>query len=257
MLNFIETGQGEPLILVHGLAASLRDWDAWIPRLVSSGYRTLALDLPGHGDSPKPDDIRRYTIPYMFSEFEQWIRGLNLSSPVCIIGHSLGGYMSLEFSRQHPDMVNKIVLINPFYQANQLAPALRILRKSAPLSARFLALAPFWLLQSYVSIYPIYQKGFSPLARRQIAIDLKRASPQILNLARAVPDLTPRLLEITTPTLLIWSDRDQTLSPSSYPALAKRLPNGKSHLIQRAGHQPHITHAEETINLALQFLRPG
>ncbi len=221
MLNSIEAGQGETVILVHGMAASLCDWDAWMPRLASSGYRSVAVDLPGHGDSPKPVDVRYYTIPTMISTFEEWIWGLGLKSPFNLISHSLGGYLSLEFSRQHPEMVNKLVLINPFFKSDQLSFGLRILRKTSAASTRLLGLAPFPLLQTLVTLSPVYMKGFSPRARMQIAVDLKRASPQILNLARDVPDLTPRLLEITTPTLLIWSDHDRTLSPASSPRWQK------------------------------------
>lgn len=254
MLNSIESGRGETVILVHGMAASLHDWEAWMPRLTSSGYRSVAVDLLGHGDSPKPTDVRHYTIPGVYATFEDWIWGLNLKSPLNLISHSLGGYLSLEFSRKHPELVNKVVLINPFFKSDQLSPGLRLLRKTSAISTRLLDLAPFSLLQALVSLSPVYMKGFSPQARQQIAIDLKRASPQILNLARDVPDLTPRLLEITTPTLLIWSDRDRTLSPSSYPALAKRLQNVTIRRIERSGHQPHITHSDEVINLVMEYL---
>jgi len=254
MLNSIETGRGETVILVHGMAASLCDWEAWMPRLTSSGYRSMAVDLLGHGDSPKPTDVHEYTIPTVYARFEEWVWGQNLTSPFNLIGHSLGGFMSLEFSRKHPEMVNKVVLINPFFKVDQLSPGLRLLRNTSMVSTRLLEWAPFSLLRIMVSLSPFYMTGFSPQDRERIAIDLKRASPNILNLAREVPDLTPRLLEITTPTLLIWSDRDRTLIPSSFHALEKRLQNVTSRRIERSGHQPHITHTDQVINLAMGFL---
>ncbi|MBI3737910.1 MAG: alpha/beta fold hydrolase, partial [Chloroflexi bacterium] len=63
--NFISKGKGSPVILIHGLAASLHDWDFLLPELDKAGYAGYALDLLGHGESPKPDS-REYEMDWLF-----------------------------------------------------------------------------------------------------------------------------------------------------------------------------------------------
>jgi pimeloyl-ACP methyl ester carboxylesterase len=254
MLNWVETGRGPALVLVHGMAASLHDWDALVPALVRAGYRVLAVDLPGHGDSPKSKDLQAYTIPAMYAAFEIWLCNLGLKAPFVLIGHSLGGYVSMEFSLRHPEMVAGVVLVNPLYKAAQLSLPLRIWRRRPNLGMHLLQLVPTRLIQWALESTPVYKQGFSPEARSQIAIDLKRASPNILRLTRQIPDLTPKLEDLRMPALLIWGERDLTLKPGSFPPLAARLPNATSHSISRCGHQAHITRSETVGRLIQEFL---
>ena len=59
--NYVQQGSGSPVVLIHGVAASLHDWDDLTPDLAKNGYASYALDLLGHGDSPKPDS-RSYHV---------------------------------------------------------------------------------------------------------------------------------------------------------------------------------------------------
>ena len=91
-------------------------------------------------------------------------------------------------------------------------------------------------------------------ARQQVAIDIKRASPHILNLPRTVPDLTPELSRLQTPVQVIWGEKDLTLNPGSFPSLVSALPNSQGHPIPNCGHQPHLTQPEIVNQLVLSFL---
>src|SRR5512140_3263507 len=90
--SFIQQGTGTPVILIHGIAASYHNWDDLIPQLVNEGYACYALDLLGHGDSPKLD-TRAYQMDWMYEHFSNWVRSLHLTEPAILIGHSLGGYL--------------------------------------------------------------------------------------------------------------------------------------------------------------------
>ncbi len=59
-INYLVEGQGAPVILIHGLAASCYDWSALLPALAFAGYRAYAPDLIGHGKSPKPESVESY-----------------------------------------------------------------------------------------------------------------------------------------------------------------------------------------------------
>jgi len=69
--NYVRQGTGTPVIMIHGIAASLHDWDDLIPELASNGHACYALDLLGHGDSPKLDE-RAYQMDWIFEHFFNW-----------------------------------------------------------------------------------------------------------------------------------------------------------------------------------------
>ena len=64
--------------MIHGVAASLHDWDDLIPELAKDGYASYALDLLGHGDSPKLDS-RAYQMDWLFEHFSNWMKSLHLT----------------------------------------------------------------------------------------------------------------------------------------------------------------------------------
>jgi len=101
LLNYIETGHGIPVILIHGMAASLYDWQTLTPALAQAGYRALAVDLLGHGASPKPNKPHLYSIRSVYAVLEDWMRSLDLETPLHLVG-PLG--FSLDDKREeHPD----------------------------------------------------------------------------------------------------------------------------------------------------------
>jgi pimeloyl-ACP methyl ester carboxylesterase len=66
--NYVQQGEGAPVIMIHGIAASLHDWDELVPELSQNGYACYAPDLLGHGDSPKPQS-RAYQMDWIFDHF--------------------------------------------------------------------------------------------------------------------------------------------------------------------------------------------
>ena len=254
MLNHIELGQGPPLVLVHGMAASLNDWEAILPRLAETGRRVLAVDLLGHGGSPKPSDPDAYTIIRLLESFDEWIEGQGLEKPFHLAGHSLGGYVCLAYALNHPEHTASVVLVNPLYKPSQLLIPLTFLERFHKLGERLLGGLPSGLVEQGAAWAPLYLDGIPPQVRRQKARDLKRASPHILRLASQIPDLSPRLAQIQPPVLLIWSDRDRTLEPASFPTLACLLPDVTSRLAPRCGHQTHIIRPQEVTAWMLEFL---
>ena len=253
-LQYIEMGAGPAVILLHGIAASSYDWAALMPALASLGYRALAVDLLGHGDSPKPQDPRAYTLENCYQSLETWVADLSLQPPLILIGHSLGGYLCLEFALRHALQVAALALVDPLYKPGQISPLLRMFRGRADLGAKAMEVVPLELIDRLLAWDSISRAGFSPRARRQIALDYKRASPNILYITQDIQDLTPRLGSIRTPTLVVWGERDLTLRPASFPALVARLPNATGRSLPRSGHQPHIGQPIRVNRMILDFL---
>ena len=252
-LAYVIQGEGPPVILVHGIAASLYDWTNIMPALAHAGYRSYALDLPGHGESDKPDDPDQYHVDILQSRLSHWINSLSISKPFLLLGHSLGGYLSLVYADLHPEQVRGMVLIDPFYTPEQLSPLLRIARHKPELGAKTMRMVPEWLINTLLGWDPISTAEFTPEVRKQIANDYKRASPHFVRITSEIPDITSILPTITVPTRVIWGERDLTLKPDSFPRLVDLLPNAEAAPIHSSGHQPHIGKPELVAQMVLEF----
>jgi pimeloyl-ACP methyl ester carboxylesterase len=240
--------------LIHGLAASLYEWTGLIPELASHGFAAHALDLLGHGESAKPDNPRLYHVDSIYRHFQDWLDSLSLDSPPILIGHSLGGYLSLVRAIRHPEAVRCLVLIDPYFDSGQLSLPLRLASRQPALGEKVVRAAPQWLIQAAMSLYPVTAAYFPRETRWRVADDCKRASPYFAYITYDIPDLTGSLLKVNVPVLVIWGERDQSLRPSSFPRLVQNLPNATGYPIPATGHQPHISKPELTNHLILEFL---
>jgi pimeloyl-ACP methyl ester carboxylesterase len=263
VVNFVQQGEGLPVILTHGLAASLHDWDHLLPELAGAGYAGYALDLFGHGESHKPADHDEYTFDAVFEHFSAWIDSLNLADPLILIGHSLGGGLSLQYALRHPERVRALVLVNPFYDIQQLPPILQIAFRRKLLDTTLLEYLPYRVFRFFVDMssvnFSIGQRGKHVIPkhiRYQTALDYTRAASGIYNIPRSLPNLIPDLSRIQQPTLLLWGNRDQSLNPGSFPTVEQKLPNVvASHTFPVCGHVPHQCHPEQLNPHVMEFLR--
>lgn len=258
--NYVRQGHGTPVILIHGLAASLHDWDDLTPELAANGYAAYAADLLGHGDSPKPES-RAYQMDWIFEHFSDWMRSLRLTEPAILVGHSMGGYVALEYARRVAAWTRGLVLVNPFYSRSQLHRLIRKTYGHPKISGNLIARAPEWLFRFLVDMSSVAM-GHSVGAlhslperiRAQTALDYKRTAPGVYHIPNAIADMSESLREVNTPTLVVWGDRDKTLAPSSFTRLVNVLPKARGEVL-RAGHVPHQSQAEEFNRIVLKFLK--
>ena len=262
-INYVTQGQGEPIVLVHGLAASLHDWDDLLPELSDAGYQSFALDLLGHGESEKPKDINQYTFQAVYDNFANWLDSLNITKPFPLIGHSLGAALCLQYTYLHPGKISSLILVNPFYDAHQLSATIRMFFRTPLLKTNFLELTPYRLFRFFVDLssfnFYIGQRESHSLPehiRYQTALDYMRASTGIYNIPHTLPDLSGQLVMLHQPTLLLYGARDQTLSTKSFLNLTKFITNVKGiHSFDLCGHVPHQCHPEKFNPHVMEFLK--
>ncbi|HJS19143.1 MAG TPA: alpha/beta hydrolase [Anaerolineales bacterium] len=258
--NYVQTGSGTPVILIHGMAASHHDWDDFIPEISGQGYSCYALDLLGHGDSPKPAS-RAYQMEWLFDHFAGWMRSLHLTEPAILVGHSLGGYLALEYARRVSAWTRSLVLVNPLYSLSQLPRLLRRTYRRPHLSSFIVERTPGWMFRLIVDMTSMAMGSSSGArhalperVRAQTALDYSRTSPGVYNVINNSCDLNGNVSTISTPTLVVWGEKDQTLSPSSFNKLVKQMPHALGSSL-RAGHVPHQSNTDEFNQIVMEFLK--
>jgi NAD+ synthase len=252
-LNYVVDGDGPPVILIHGISASSADWWRLTPLLVSAGYQVIAVDMLGHGDSAKPDNAKWYTAQVVYAALEDWLDQINLQSPFYLVGHSLGGYMSLTYALNHPDRVRALALLNPLYSLKQVARKLDLFMPLAPVGVGLVKAAPQWLVNSFLSYNDTFLTSVDAETRWAYSRDIKRASPHFLRIPATVTDLTPELPSITPESLVLWGLEDRIERADTFPHLVSGLPHATGMGIPGCGHHPHQAEPELVSRLILDF----
>lgn len=127
-VNYSVSGEGIPLVLVHGFGASIGHWRKNIPVWVEGGYKVFALDLLGFGGSDKP------AIAYSLELWQELLKDFwlaHIQTPAMFVGNSIGALLSLMMAANHPEMVKGAVLLNVAgglnHRPNELNPVLGLI----------------------------------------------------------------------------------------------------------------------------------
>lgn len=102
------TGEGEPLLFLHGLGSSGRDWEKQVPHFAEN-YQVITFDIRGHGRSEKP--AGPYSIPLFASDIAAFIEALNLP-PVHVVGISMGGMIAFQLAVDRPELIRTLTIVN-------------------------------------------------------------------------------------------------------------------------------------------------
>jgi pimeloyl-ACP methyl ester carboxylesterase len=259
-LKSIRQGAGPPVVFLHGWGASWHHWQFSLPAVARAGFLAYAPDLLGHGESVKPASQEDYLIPTFVESFSDWVENIGLKK-LLLVGHSMGGYVCLEYARSRPEHVAGLVLINPLYSPDQFfrsggGPRLRWRALRLPnLGEFFFRLAPEWLIRAGLDFNRFDSPALPVETRCQMARDYKRASPRIVHTIFSIEDLYPFLSKMRVPAMVVWGDKDLTLAPSSFQRLRQSLPDCQAHCFVGRGHSPHLAESGRFNDLLLTFAR--
>lgn len=130
-LSYSDFGAGEPLVILHGLFGSKRNWSSIAKRL-GARHRVLAVDLRNHGESPW-DDLHDY--PALAADVADFIVR-DIGRPVAVLGHSMGGKAAMMLALTRPELVERLIVVDiaPARSSTSLASALHALQ-AVPLAA--------------------------------------------------------------------------------------------------------------------------
>lgn len=109
-IHYEVEGRGPPLVLVHGLSNSLKNWyDSGYVELLKKNYRLILVDVRGHGSSDKPHDPKAYTIKLMVSDIVTVLDDLKISK-AHLLGYSMGGWIGFGIAKYAPERIYSLII---------------------------------------------------------------------------------------------------------------------------------------------------
>ena len=248
-------GKGPAMVLLHGVGSSSEGWEESAALLAASGSRVICVDLPGHGESSR--ERGDYSLGALASTVRDLIDLLNLG-PVILVGHSLGGGISLQFLYQYPAHVKGLVLVNSGGLGREANWALRL--ASLPGSGVVIGAAlNKRTLAAYNSAHRTVRKAlrrgeessehalerFGWLAesdRRHTFLSTLRSVVDVSG--QRVSALEKLHLSRSLPVLIIWGRKDAII-PVSHGELAHSMLDQSEFVVfDDAAHEPHRTDPE-------------
>jgi pimeloyl-ACP methyl ester carboxylesterase len=247
-LNYQITGKGEPLLMIHGLGSSGRDWEFQV-EYFSAYYSVITYDLRGHGLSSKPPGP--YSMKLFSEDTSKMLSALNCS-PAHVLGISLGGMVAFQLGIDHPENVRSLAIINSTPDL-----ILRNLQDHFRTWQRYFVIR----LMGMRKLGEMLGNRFFPKPEqdelRRIFIErwAENHKPSYLEAMKAVIgwSVYDRLGEISVPTLVVGSDGDY-LPTEFKEEYVKKLPLGSLKIVKDARHALPAEKPNEFNDLIHKFL---
>ena len=256
-LSCDESGEGRPLVFVHGLASCSASWRA-TASLLSGDFRCIAVDLMGFGRSDKPLG-ETYTLERQGELLRLLLAELKLEDAV-LVGHSYGGGVCLSALRDPCPRVGALVLVGSICYP-----------QAVPLSFRLLAFPLLGPLALYLApkswatgavFGNAYGRGLGPAKELVAANAFALASASGRHaLVRTVRELAARPAgpladygRVSAPTLIVWGRRDRLVPIALGERLASEIPRAQFVALDECGHLPHEESPAEIADAIARFV---
>ena len=250
-------GAGPTIVLVHGLTASHHDWGPMAPLLVKAGYRIIAVDQRGHGNSTA--GTAGYGSTQLGTDLADVFTALDIRA-VALVGHSMGAMASMGFATGHSalfaERVSAFVSIASAGATNALRQSLGLRLGAISIPERVTNVDVERLrLITGLSVF-----GKNPsLHMVDEAVAAFRKCPEEVRApataALATHDLLDELSGVDVPSLIIGAGRDQLVRPKQVRALHRALPSAELHMYPNAGHMVLWEHYVDIASRIDRFLR--
>lgn len=264
-LAYRESGpaDGEPVLLIHGLASDSGTWDLSFGPLCGRGLRVIAVDLLGHGASDKPPT--GYTLDDFADQLCGVYSALGLERAT-LCGHSLGGAVAVHFGYHHPDRVKRLVLVSAGGLGREVHPVLRAAALPIAPSVLGWAMRPgmraLYRNPRLHRLLHLTPDNLVNLTRAGRALGDQAGRAAFFAALRAViaPSgqrgsfLEMRYLADHVPTLLVWSERDGVIPVAHARATQAHLPGSRLVVFPGGGHEPHRRNAAEFADAVASFI---
>jgi pimeloyl-ACP methyl ester carboxylesterase len=259
-IHYVDEGRGEPIVLIHGSFASLRQWDGWA-RILSKHYRIIRFDKSPEGLSG-PNPQGDYSVPRRIEVIDRLTRKLGIKR-FFLVATSSGGDEAAGFAAQHPDRVKGLVLNNiaaddVVFEMSNFSPDLKAaLADDAHRNGHHIP--EYWrqiLLHVFYDgekVTPAMAQEWTDLNSRALLMPPAPTPAGAPKVHSPMPGDLPR---ITSPTLVLWTanDPETTLAKDGRKTLDGLASNDKTLVVvPNCGHEMPMECSDEGVALALPF----
>lgn len=248
-VSYLEAGTGTPLVLIHGVSMNA---ESWMPQIevLQHDFQVIAVDMPGHGQSES------FQHSVTLKDYVAWIAAFLHCLPAAnfaVAGHSMGALITAGLAIDHPQLVNRAIVMSSVYRRSAAARAAVMQRAQELASGDVRADSPLtrwfsdtpeeaeirkrvsgWLNQVNVTGYALAYQAFA-------AGDTLYAG---------------RWGEMCCPVLVLTGELDANSSPEMAYQMAAAAPQGRAVIISKAKHMVNLTDAQRVNEEIIKFLRP-
>jgi pimeloyl-ACP methyl ester carboxylesterase len=242
-LHYDSEGDGPLVVLLHGFPEFRVSWKRQLPALAAAGFRAVAPDLRGYGDSPKPRDVDDYRMSLIVGDVVELIESLNSGKPIVLVGHDWGAVVAWSLAMMRPNLLRKLVIINvppPAAIARELKRSTRQKLKVLYQLYFQLPVLPELTMKLFGRTFFRRVGRFTP---EEIEIYMRQwrgnLSP-MLHYYRAMKksrvEMRKAAKRIDTPTLIIWGEKEPVFLVSSLEDIGQWVPNARIERLPGIGH---------------------
>ncbi len=256
-------GEGPTILLVHGMAGSSRTWREVMPALARD-HRVVAPDLLGHGESAKP--LGDYSLGAFASGLRDFLGVLGIEH-VTVVGQSLGGGVAMQLAYQHPELLERLVLVGSGGLGREVSWMLRLLTLPGAeylmplLFPRFLAdhgddvsraLHDRGLRAPHIGEM---WRAYSSLAGAENRHAFVRTLKAVIDPGGQSVSANDRLyLAAGMPTLIIWGDQDPVIPVAHAVSAHESMPGSRLEIFEGVGHFPHVEEPVRFVEVIRDFM---
>ncbi len=252
-INVFDAGTGPALLFIHGSgpgASGVSNFRQNIGVFLDAGYRVIAPDLIGYGDSSKPSGID-YTLQLFTDTLYQAVQAVGVTRAT-LVGNSLGGGIAIQLTLDHPEFTDRLVLMSPgCVEEREIYFAMPgISRMMGDFTSPDFTLADQKRLITNLVFDPAMISDQLVAERYKVA---RTQSKDVLARMRT-PNLAPHLGKLTMPILGFWGEEDQFLPVSGVQRFTKACPDCRFTVYSHVGHWVMVERAAEFNRATLDFL---
>jgi 2-succinyl-6-hydroxy-2,4-cyclohexadiene-1-carboxylate synthase len=253
-----EMGYGDPLVLLHGFTGSAENWRELMGQL-SHRRRVIAIDLPGHGGTDRPEDIRRYEMGYVALDLARLLAEID-ATPAHWLGYSMGGRLALYVGVHHPDAVRSLILESASPGLIDVAERRERRLQDERLADRIETEGVEQFVNAWEQL-PLFASQKRLPADVKAKLRRQRMNNSAVGLARSLrgmgtgvqPSLWAELSTIERPVLLLAGALDGKFVDINRQ-MATALPQGQLNVIENAGHAVHLEQPARFAEVVETFL---
>ncbi|MEM7645315.1 MAG: alpha/beta hydrolase, partial [Pseudomonadota bacterium] len=248
-INYNDTGSGKEIVLIHGLGADKTRWEKITPQLAEN-HRVVSVDLLGFGKSSKPN--LNYRGQLLVQNLHRFLEKLNIKNPT-LIGNSMGGWLSLLYTKMHPNSVKDLVLVGPAFIFG-LPPGLTALELTKNASPQDVQTMKTYLERIYHSL-PKDINFEQELKIKLSKNDKKTIESLAMSLEKKLDIFSiDDVKAIQKKVMVIHGESDGVVPMRASQVLADLLPNATFEVVKGTGHWPQYEEPIDFLDLVGQFL---